>query len=906
MQKKYRLKSNSYKNNMEELQQHWHALTEQEIFKLLDTSNEGLTQQAAVSRLEKYGNNQLRTYKAENPLIRFLLQMHNILIYILLASAVITIALQEWVDTSVILGVVIINAIVGFIQEGKAEKALAAIRDMLAPTAIVLRDGIQKHIPATELVPGDIVLIKSGDKIPADLRLIETKNLQVQEAILTGESLPVEKNCELLPAKTQLHDRTSLAYSGTIVVNGRGKGVVIGTGYATEVGKISTLLAKVPRITTPLLEQMDRFGYWLSFGIVLLAASTFIVGVFFWKQNITSMLMAAVGLTVAAIPEGLPPILTIILAIGVKRMAQLNAIVRKLPIVETMGAVTTICTDKTGTLTRNELAVQSIITQQHHYQVNNSNSLAEFLLANNSINLKEHHDLELALRAATLCNDAEQSHDHILGNPLDVALLNLSLKAKIDLALLQKSFPRTDLIPYESQHKFMATLHHDHMGNTFFYIKGAPENILTNCIWQQKNGSKEPIDIVYWTEQINLLAQQGVRVIALAYAEKTKEPNVLSFADINNNCTLVALFGLLDPPRQETAQAVAECLTAGINVKMITGDHPVTAINIASKVGLDVTHGVLTGQELDAMDENAFNQAVTKVNIYARTLPEHKLRLVRALQNSGQVVAMTGDGVNDAPALRQANIGIAMGQKGAEIAKEAAAMVLADDNFATIVNAVHSGRTIYDNLKKAILFILPTNMAEAFVIVVAILLGMQLPITAVQIMWVNMVTAVTLALALGFETAESDIMLRPPRAAKEPILSLFLCWRVVFVSLLLVTAVFILFILEQAWGYSLVTCQTIAVNTIVMGEIFYLINCRRIYNSVLSIEGIFGSLPVLITIALALIIQLAFTYIPFMQHFFGTAPLGIRHWLQIIAAGIVVFLLVEGEKIIGKKLANSI
>lgn len=890
---------------MKQIELHWHAFSSEEVLQKLESNLSGLTNAEVVIRQKEYGLNQLEAYKKESNILRFLRQFHNILIYILLASAVITIVLQEWVDTSVILGVVIINAIVGFIQEGKAEKALATIRNMLSPMANVIREGNPCSVSITELVPGDIVLLKSGDKVPADLRILEVKNLQIQEAILTGESLPIEKKVDQLPVETTLHDRVSMAYGGTVVAAGRGVGIVVATGYASEIGKISTLLAKVPRITTPLLQQMDVFGRWLTVGIVLLAFLTFAVGVFVWQQNVTAMLMAAVGLTVAAIPEGLPPILTIILAIGVKRMADRNAIVRKLPVVETMGAVTTICTDKTGTLTRNELAVQSVVTGQHSYQINQINSVSEFLLDGSNVNLNEHQDLLQGIEASALCNDAQISFVDqkpvFLGNSLDVALLKLADVAAIKFELLQKKFPRTDLIPYESQHKFMATLHHDHMGNSFFYVKGAPEQILQMCSWQQRAGNKEPLHSEYWSKQISKMAQHGERVIALAYAEKNSNKETLHFNDIGNNCVLLALFGLLDPPRYEARVAVNECVSAGINVKMITGDHPLTALNIAEKVGLDVSAGVLVGHEIDTMDDATFAGIANKVNVYARTLPEHKLRLVRALQNSGEIVAMTGDGVNDAPALRQANVGVAMGQKGAEIAKEAAAMVLVDDNFASIANAVAEGRTIYDNLKKAILFILPTNMAEAFVVVIAVLLGLSLPITAVQIMWVNMVTAITLALALGFEPAEHDIMHRPPRSAKEPILSLFLCWRVVFVSMLLVAAVFLLFVIEKSFGYSLLTCQTVAVNTIVMGEIFYLINCRRIRNSVINFSGIFGSVPVLISIVIAIILQLLFTYLPIFQRFFGTTALSVGQWLQIFGAGFLVFLLIEAEKKIIKK-----
>lgn len=886
------------------IQTNWHTQNTAEILASTASSLNGLLTIEAERRLKAYGTNELELSTRPSITLRFLRQFHNILVYALLISAVVTALLGHAVDTGVILGVVVLNAIFGFIQEGKAEKAIEAIGKMLAPNATVIRDSTHGIVPAKFLVYGDIVLIKSGDKLPADLRLLNTKNLQIQEAILTGESNAVEKNTESVPIDAQLGDRFNMAYSGTIVTYGKGMGVVVATGKGTEIGKIGTLLKSIQTVTTPLLQQMNVFGRWLTLAIVVLAAFTFLIGVLVWQDTAEQMFMAAVGLAVAAIPEGLPPILTIILAIGVTRMARRNAIIRRLPAVETMGAITTICTDKTGTLTRNEQTIKNIVTAKNCYDVDEDGVVA-FMLDKIPITLNEHSDLALAINAAILCNDAEFSKDHsgkwhIYGNPVDKALLDLGGKAKIDLHFLQQSYPRSDLIPYESEHKFMATLHHDHNNRPaqgFIYIKGAPEHILEMCSLELSNNHNAPLNYDYWSENIKNLARQGYRVIAVASKKVPLEKQSLLFEDIKKDLTLIAVFGLIDAPRIEAAEAVEQCYNSGIKVKMITGDHADTAATIAAQVGIDSQHGVLTGNDIDQMDDLALAQAAEDINVFARTAPHHKLRLVEALQAKGELVAMTGDGVNDAPALRKADIGVAMGHKGAEIAKESAAMVLADDNFATIVHAIEEGRIVYDNLQKVILLILPTNAAEAFTVVMAIVFGFVLPITPVQILWVNMITAVTLGVSLGFEPAENDVMRRPPRKAKTPILSTFLIWRVVFITILLVACVFGLFILQRLAGTDLQTARTVAVNMLVLGEAVYLLNCRKLHSSAWNIKTLFGSKPVMIAIMVTIIFQLAFTYLPIMQHFFGTTAIDITQWLHIVLLALGVFALVELEKV---------
>ncbi len=880
----------------------WHAMPLAEAFGRLDSRPEGLTADEARERLDRFGRNRLRPPPRRHPLRRLLAQFHNVLIYVLIGAALVTALLAHWVDTGVIVGVVLINAAIGFVQEGKAESALAAIRTMLSPQASVLRDGRRIVVPADVLVPGDIVFLQSGDKAPADLRLIRVKGLRLQEAALTGESLAVEKGVAPVPPAAPLGDRSSMAFAGTLVAAGQGTGIVAATGAATEIGRIGSMLVEVQTVVTPLLRHLATFGRWLTAAIVLAAAATFAFGVFVHGEPAGDMFMAAVGLAVAAIPEGLPAIMTITLALGVERMARRNAIVRRLPAVETLGSVTVACSDKTGTLTRNEMTVQTVATGRHLFEVTGAGYAPDgaFLLDGAEESIGDHPILRELARAALLCSDAtlrEADGDWIVhGDPTEGALLTVAMKAGLDPDFESKACPRTDVVPFESQHRFMATLHHDHEGHGFIYVKGAPERILEMCARQRGPAADEPLDADYWRRRMDDMASRGQRVLALAWKAVAAERADLLFADVEDGLTLIGLFGLADPPRVEAIAAVARCQAAGIRVKMVTGDHAGTARAVARRLGLLNADVVLTGSELDTLDDDRLAIVAREVDVFARTSPAHKLRLVRALQSAGEVVAMTGDGVNDAPALKQADVGVAMGLKGTEAAKEAAVMVLADDNFATIAHAVEEGRTIYDNLKKAIAYILPTSGGEAVVIVMAILLGLVLPITPVQILWVNMVTAVTLGLALAFEPPESDVMRRPPRRPDEPILSRLLLWRVAFVSAILVAGTFGLFLWAREHGADVATARTVAVNTLVMFEVFYLFNARYVLAPVLNRRGLFGSRAVLIAIGLVVVLQVLMTYAPPMQHLFGTRPLDAGTWIEIVAVASTVLFLVEIEK----------
>jgi magnesium-transporting ATPase (P-type) len=887
----------------------WHTENIKAVLKSFSTSPDGLSSEEVTNRLAKYGPNRLPEPKTRGPLIRFFYQFHNVLIYVLIAASAVTALLGHWVDASVILGVVVLNALIGFVQEGKAENALRAIRQMLSPNAMVMRDGRQTTIQAEDLMPGDIVLMQSGDKVPADLRMFRVKGLQIQEAVLTGESMAVEKTTDPVAQESVIGDRRCMAYSGTLVTHGQGAGVVVATGAQTEIGRISTLVSEVESVMTPLLRQMAQFARWLTVAILGVAIITFTFGSFVRDYLFAEMFLAAVSLAVAAIPEGLPAIMTITLAIGVQRMARRNAIIRKLPAVETLGAVTVICSDKTGTLTRNEMTVRTIATAANLFELGGTgyDPHGAISLANRDVLPEERPLLLEVLRAAVLCNDAslEQNNSECVvhGDPMEGALLVAGLKAGLDIEAEGKQYPRTDLIPFESEHRFMATLHHSHTGDAFIFLKGAPERVLEMCNQQRMFDGDEPLDKNYWLTRVEEMAQKGQRVLAIAFKPVGHEQLELTFSDVESDLTLLGMFGFIDPPREEAIEAVQVCDRAGIRVKMITGDHAATARAIARQLKLVNTDDVLTGQELELMSENELRQRVLEVDVYARVNPEHKLRLVRRLQEQGLIVAMTGDGVNDAPALKRADVGTAMGQNGTEAAKEAAEMVLADDNFASIAHAVEEGRTVYDNLKKAILFILPTNGGEALIILAAIVFGFhQLPLTPVQILWVNMVTAVTLALSLAFEPPEQNVMHRPPRNAHEPMLTNHLIWRVVFVSVILMSGTFGLFLWEMEKGVSIEHARTVAVNTLVMFEIFYLFNSRYITASVFNWQGLTGNRYVLFAIGILIMFQLGFTYLAPMQSLFGTTAIGLNTWLPILLVASSVLFLVELEKFFVRRL----
>ncbi len=885
----------------------WHSMEAEEVVKEFNTSkDEGLNKEEVGKRQEKYGKNELPKGKKRPWWKRLLMQFQNVLIYLLLAAAIITALIEHYTDMWIILAVVIINAVIGFIQEGKAEKALEDIREMLSLEAEVLRDGEKKTIDAEDLVPGDVVVLKSGDKIPADIRLFKSKDFQVEESPLTGESTAVKKSTEPAEEDAIIGDQSSMAFSGTIVTYGKATGVVVAIGSDSEIGKINKMISEVEDITTPLLQKIDKFGKWLSLVILGITAAFFAYGYFVVEYDITELFMAAIALIVAAIPSGLPAIMTITLAIGVQRMAKRNAIIRRLPSVETLGAVNVICSDKTGTLTRNEMTAKTIVTAEKQYKVEGSGYEPEgkILMDDEEIDPKEDKVLLKLLQAIRTCNNAEINKEEddewkLSGTPTEGALLTLSYKAGL------KDFKpeRIDQIPFESEHKYMATLNKVE-DEVFIFMTGAPERLLEMCDKQYAGGEEQDIDKDFWEEKMEEVAADGQRMLAAAFRKADKNRSELEKEEVEKNQVFLGVIGIIDPPRQEVIDAVKECKEAGVEVKMITGDHAITAKAIGKEIGIGDGEKVMTGKELEEMSDEKMQQIGKEYDVYARTSPEHKLRLVTALQANDKLTAMTGDGVNDAPALKKANIGIAMGIKGSEVSKDASEMVLADDNFASIVNAIEEGRTVYDNIRKTILFLLPTNGAESLVLMVAILLGITMPIAPAQILWINMVTAVTLGLALSFEPMEETVMERPPRKADEPILGKLFIWRIVFVSLLIAGMTMGIFRYMQSLDVSIEIAQTIAVNTLVAGQLFYLFNCRKIKNPTIG-KGFFSNIKAFIAVGVLIGFQLLFVYVPFMNRTFDSAAIDASYWLYPLAAGLLVFIVVELEKFIVLKIKGN-
>ncbi|SIO07069.1 ATPase, P-type (transporting), HAD superfamily, subfamily IC [Rhodovulum sp. ES.010] len=880
-----------------------HAVTAGVALDAVGGRSDGLAAEDAARRLAAHGANRLPAPPRRSALLRFLVQFNNVLIYVLIGAAAVTAGLGHWVDTGVILAVVIVNAIIGFVQEGRAEQAMEAIRDMLAPRSAVLRDGRRLSVDAADLVPGDLVLVEAGDRVPADLRLVEARGLRAEEAILTGESVPVDKGTAPVGAAAVLGDRTPMLFSGTLIAGGTGRGVVVATGADTQIGRISGMLAGVEKLTTPLVRQMDVFARWLTVFILLVAGSLLAYGYFVGHLPFAELFMAVVGLSVAAIPEGLPAVLTITLAVGVQAMARRNAIVRRLPAIETLGSVSVICSDKTGTLTRNEMMAATLAAAEHVYSVGGSGYAPEGAVRWREADAHpdEHAVLMEFARAAGLCNDA-MLHAHeagwrVEGDPMEGALMALAGKITGEGAEPFRQWTRTDAIPFDAAHRYMAVLHHDHAGRACVHLKGAPEAVLAMCADQRAaHGGTEPLDVDHWHRAVDDLAAEGQRVIAVAVRSVPQDHTVLNVADLEGRLTLVGLIGLIDPPRAEAIDAVAECHAAGIRVKMITGDHAATARAIAARIGLMNHDRVLTGADLEAMDDAALAEAAVGTDIFARTSPAHKLRLVTALQSRGLTVAMTGDGVNDAPALKRADAGIAMGRKGSEAAKEAAELVLADDNFASIAAAVREGRTVYDNIKKVISWTLPTNAGEAMPIIIALFLGMALPITAVQILWVNLIATVTLGLALAFEPSEPGTMRRPPRRRGEALLTGELVWHVALVSLLFSAAVFGIYTYALDKGHSQQLAQTMAMNMIVVLEIFHLFFIRNIHGTSLTWAAARATRVVWACIVAVTGAQFAVTYLPPLQAVFGTANVPVVDGMLIVAIGVAFFALIETEK----------
>ncbi|MGE0855051.1 MAG: HAD-IC family P-type ATPase [Hyphomicrobiaceae bacterium] len=865
----------------------WHARSASDVLAALTTTADGLDDAEAARRLAVSGPNALPEAPPRSLLSRFMAQLDNLLIYVLLGAATITLLLGELVDTSVILLVVVINAIFGVVQEGKAEAALAAIRAMIGPEATVVRAGLRRKVPAIDLTPGDVVLLDAGDRVTADLRLIAQRGLRIDEAALTGESVPVDKLPDAVPADAPLAERASMAYSGTLVTAGQGTGVVVATGRSTELGRITTMLGEIGETTTPLIRQMNAFARQLSIAILLLSAVTFAFAVLVRSYSTSDAFLAVVGMAVAAIPEGLPAVMTITLAIGVERMSRRNAIIRKLPAVETLGSVSVICTDKTGTLTRNEMTAAHVVTANGMYAVRS----------------EEPADAGFArtLDVGLLCNDARVAlrggMTAFEGDPMEGALVALASSLGRDVAAARGAFARRDVIPFDAAHRFMATLNAAKEDPAaLLLVKGAPEDLLARATHEMHaDGSILPLDRTAWENRIEVLAAEGERTLAFAIKELPGSTTQLAHDDVDA-LTITGLVGLIDPPREEAMRAVADCTAAGISVKMITGDHGLTAAAIARKLNLTHADRCASGRDVDAADDHEIVDLAQRAAVFPRAAPEHKLKLVSALQRGGAIVAMTGDGVNDAPALKAADVGVAMGAKGTEAAKEASEMVLADDNFASIVAAIREGRTVYDNLTKVIAWTLPTSFGETLVVVAAILGGFLLPVTPVQILWINMVTAVSLGLVLAFEPAEDDVMQRPPRPANSSLLTPLLAWQIAFVSVLFVAGAFFMFWWARSRGIDVETARTMVVNTIVVFELFYLFAIRYARSGSITLQGVRGTPAVLIGVGATVVAQLALTYLPPLQALFGTRPVALSDGAVIVGSGVALLAVLEAEK----------
>lgn len=906
----------------------WHAKPFQEIISSVGSTENGLTSEEAKKRFQQYGPNLIKRKRKDGPLTVLWRQINNPLIWVLIGSSTLAVLLGKITDGLVVLAVVVINTIIGFIQEFKAGKAIEALHEMVPENATVYRDGRKVSIPVAEIVPGDIVELEAGERVPADMRLIRQKNLNVEEAALTGESVPSQKSVNPVEADVSLGDRKCMVYSGTLVSTGTATAVVVGTGMNTELGKISDMLSETTDLETPLTQKLGVIGKYLTIGIVAITVVIMVIGTIRATSQGISLEMAlkdslifAIALAVGAIPEGLPAVVTIALAIGVQRMASRKAIIRKLPAVETLGSTTVICSDKTGTLTRNEMTVSELWTAGHEIQVAGVGYNTDGYFKQNG---NEIHDLpddvKILLEDAVLCSDAsfkpESDSYSVTGDPTEVALVVAAAKARLNVDNLRHEHPRKDVIPFDSESKFMATLNQN--TEQRIIIKGAPEVVLKRC---SSHWSGKPLDAKPVIDQIEQLGAKGMRVLAVAQKVRiSTENSELNSSEVESDFQFVGLLGMIDPPRTEAIEAIKACHDAGIVVKMITGDHQATARSIGMDLGLSETGETITGVELAKMDNETLVEIVKSTNIFARVAPEHKLRLVKALQANNQIVAMTGDGVNDAPSLKQSNIGVAMGITGTSVSKESSDIVLADDNFASISAAVEEGRRVYDNLLKSLAFLLPTNLGLAFILVYGIMFfpfnlvtnELLLPMLPTQLLWINLVAAVALALPLAFEVKEPNVMNRPPRKPDAPLFNKFVTFRVIFVSLLMTAGTIIIFNLHYSHSlengldpvFAQAKAQTTSVTFVILFQIFYMLNCRSLHDPLTKI-GFFSNPTVFLGIGIVLGLQLVFIYAPFMHTIFNTVPLTAQELLFAVLFGFVIFPVIGIEKCIHSLLTRK-
>lgn len=876
----------------------WHALEVDEVRTHVETDLEsGLTTESVTSRQDEFGKNVLPEKEKTPEIIKFLRQFNDVLVYVLLAAAVVTGFLGEYIDTIVIVLVVTIIGVVGYLQENKAEEALEGIKKLLETKATIVRNGKQSEIDSSDLVVGDVLVLAAGDKVPADARIVQAEKFKVEESALTGEATTVEKKSDVVKEDAVLADRKNMVYSGTSVATGSAKAIVTAIGEGTELGQINASISEVQTVKTPLIRQTTKFGQTVSIAILIISVVIYAFGYFLRDYEPVELMLTTIGLAVAAIPEGLPAVISIILALGVRNMAEQKAIVRSLPSVETLGAVSVICTDKTGTLTKNEMTVKQIVTANHDIEVSGSGYApnGDLELNGQPFDLDDDESMIDLLTVGKTCNDSQLNEENgdwvINGDPTEACLLTVAEKAERPIERLKV----ISKIPFDSEYKYMATLV-DYKGERMIFVKGAPDRLFDMA-------SSEDFKQDYWDEKRKEIADRGQRVLGAGLKRVDSSKASIDHEDVEDGLTFLGLFGIVDPPRQEAIDAVAACRDAGIRIKMITGDHKDTAVAIAKELGMEV-EGALEGRELTDMTDEEIKEASVHNDVFARTSPNDKLRLVKGLQENGLITSMTGDGVNDAPALKRADIGVAMGIKGTEVAKEASQMVLVDDNFKTIYNAVREGRRVYDNLKKTILFLLPTNGGQALLVAMSILLGAAAPLSPVQILWVNMVVAITLSLAIAFEPLEESTMKRPPRPANVPLLSRYYIFRVTFVSIIIGGGSLWINYMLGDFDYSTEKLQTITLNAIVMAQLFHLYNCRTELAPAFNRHFFDNKIAFLVS-ALLIALQLFITYVPFMHTLFGTAPLTWEDWIYPVAFGAVVFIIVEIEKAISRRVIGN-
>ncbi|MBN1691277.1 MAG: HAD-IC family P-type ATPase [Dehalococcoidia bacterium] len=886
----------------------WHNLSVEEVLSRLESTRQGFSREQAAARLSQYGPNELREKGRTPAVMVFLRQFASPLIYILLIAALVElVVMQKPTDAAVILVVLTVNAVIGFIQEMRAERAMEALKKLAVPHAKVLRAGSITDIAAVHLVSGDIIMLEAGDKVPADARLIESAGLSIDESILTGESVPVEKFTAAIEGEAAVADMGNMVHMGCAVVNGRGYAAVTATGMNTEIGRITAQIQDVKPPPTPLQRNVSRLGRYIGILVLTIITALIIIGVS-KGYSFDELFALAVAAAVSAIPEGLPVMVTVVLALGIRRMVQRNALIRKLPAVETMGAVNVICSDKTGTLTESEMTVRSIYLAGRSIQVTGAGYRpeGEFLENGRKLGPGQDDDLLMSLRISALCNDSTlKSGDgkyQLMGDPTEGALLVAAIKAGLQQDALQKEQPRLAELPFSSEKRYMATLHPCVDGKAITFVKGAEDRILAMSRRVIEKG-----EVVELTpekraeiERVNLeMASRALRVLALAYADCSPAPEKLSHEFLDGSLILVGLIGMIDPPRAEAKKAVADCRAAGIKVVMITGDQKATAVAIASELGLPEGEA-LSGLELDALNDNELRERIERISVFGRVEPMHKLRIVDTLKSKGYTVAMTGDGVNDGPALRSADIGIAMGIKGTDVAREAADMVLTDDNFASIVAAVEEGRVIFSNIRRSVFYLLSTSIGELFTYMAAIIAGLPLPLVAVQILWVNLVTDGVCTIPLGMEPKHSNVLAEPPRRAKSGILYNGMLWRIVFMALVMSIITFSVFGWSLA-GAGLEKSRTIAFTLLVAFQWFNALNARSDRQSIFRL-GFFSNRPLMGGIALAVLLQIMVIYLPPLQDVFYTVPLGLADWGFIVLIALVLPVVEELRKLIAPSL----